>query len=252
MVVGSREQAQRLMDRVRSGEDFATLARAESVDPSAGDGGLLGRIAISTLRPDLQTALRGLSAGQMTPIVQIPTGLCVHPRGARQQSACDDQTTQPGAPRDRQREIRARRRRLARSGNRSARVPKAGNLESGSADDLSDAPRFARRRPTALRRLLLAADGSDSKHAHAVRADAGAPRPGATACVRRRSGACAATFSGGLAVRDERRAGRAADGGRDAGHGALSQGRNGQRRVSHPRRVVPDSDAARTFARQNR
>jgi tetratricopeptide (TPR) repeat protein len=74
MVVGAREQAQRLVERVRGGEDFATLARAESVDPSAADGGLLGRIAISTLRPDLQAALRGLDAGQMTPIVQIPTG----------------------------------------------------------------------------------------------------------------------------------------------------------------------------------
>ena len=47
---------QRLMERVRSGADFAALARTESIDPSAVDGGLLGRIAISTLRPDLQTA----------------------------------------------------------------------------------------------------------------------------------------------------------------------------------------------------
>ena len=74
MVVSSREEALRLMQRLQNGEDFAALARAESVDPSAADGGLLGRIAISTLRPDLQTALRGLSAGQITPLVQVPTG----------------------------------------------------------------------------------------------------------------------------------------------------------------------------------
>jgi tetratricopeptide (TPR) repeat protein len=74
MVVGSREQAQRLLERVRGGEDFAGLARVESIDPSASDGGLLGRVAISTLRPDLQTVLRGLSAGQLSPVVQIPTG----------------------------------------------------------------------------------------------------------------------------------------------------------------------------------
>jgi hypothetical protein len=74
LVASSREQAQRLLERVRGGEDFATLARVESIDPSAPDGGLLGRIAISTLRPDLQAALRGLNAGQLSSIVQIPTG----------------------------------------------------------------------------------------------------------------------------------------------------------------------------------
>jgi len=74
IVVSSREEAERLRERVRNGEDFAALARASSVDPSASDGGLLGRIAISTLRPDLQTVLRGLDAGQMTPVMQIPTG----------------------------------------------------------------------------------------------------------------------------------------------------------------------------------
>src|SRR5262245_34160829 len=74
MVISSREQAQRLLERVRGGEDFAALARAESIDPSASDGGLLPRVAVSTLRPDLQTVLRGLTAGQLSPIVQIPTG----------------------------------------------------------------------------------------------------------------------------------------------------------------------------------
>jgi tetratricopeptide (TPR) repeat protein len=74
MVANSREQAERLMARVRNGEDFAALARAESIDPSAADGGLLGRVAISSLRADLQTALRGLNAGQLSPIVQLPTG----------------------------------------------------------------------------------------------------------------------------------------------------------------------------------
>src|SRR5215831_15502016 len=74
IVVSSREEAQRLLERVRNGADFASLARSSSVDSSASDGGLLGRIAISTLRPDLQTVLRGLVAGQITPVVQIPTG----------------------------------------------------------------------------------------------------------------------------------------------------------------------------------
>src|SRR5258708_15726780 len=73
IVATSREDAERLLQRVRGGEDFAAVARSGSIDPSAADGGLLGRVAISTLRPDLQTALRGLTAGQLTPIVQVPT-----------------------------------------------------------------------------------------------------------------------------------------------------------------------------------
>ena len=175
---------------------------AESIDPSASRR--------RTARPDCHldvaagsaSALRGLNAGQMTPIVQIPTGFAfIRVEHDSNQLATTRPLSQALLATGSVKYVH-RRRRLARSGNGSSRVPEAGNLESGSADDLPDAPRFARGRPTALRRLLFAADGSDSKHAHAVRADAGAPRPGATARVRRRPGARAAAFPGGLAGRD--------------------------------------------------
>ena len=74
IVAGSGDEAQRLVDRVSKGEDFAVLARAESIDPSADRGGLLGRIALSTLRPELRNVLRGAGPGQLTPVVQVPTG----------------------------------------------------------------------------------------------------------------------------------------------------------------------------------
>jgi tetratricopeptide (TPR) repeat protein len=74
IVANSADEAARLMDRVRKGEDLAALARSESLDPSAADGGLLGRIQLSTLRPELRTALRGVGPGQLTAIVQVPTG----------------------------------------------------------------------------------------------------------------------------------------------------------------------------------
>src|SRR5438067_1960231 len=86
IVAASREQAQRLLARVRRGEDFIAIARAESIDPSAVDGGLLGRVDASLLRPDLQNALRGVSAGGLTTIVQVPTGfafLRVEPAASR-------------------------------------------------------------------------------------------------------------------------------------------------------------------------
>ena len=74
LVAASADDAQRLADRVRAGEDFAALARAESIDPSAARGGLLGRIALSTMRPELRDALRGVGSGQLTSVVPIPTG----------------------------------------------------------------------------------------------------------------------------------------------------------------------------------
>ena len=59
---------------MRQGEDFAAIARAESVDPSSANGGLLGHVPVAALRPELQNALRGIAAGQLTPIVEVPTG----------------------------------------------------------------------------------------------------------------------------------------------------------------------------------
>lgn len=58
------------MTRLKNGEDFATLARKESIDSTASEAGSLGEIAISALRPELQEALRGVAAGQASPIVK--------------------------------------------------------------------------------------------------------------------------------------------------------------------------------------
>ena len=77
IVVGSQEAAERLLQKLAQGESFVTLARAESLDPSAGNGGLLGRLALSSLRPELRAALQGVKPGQVTPVVRIPTGFAV-------------------------------------------------------------------------------------------------------------------------------------------------------------------------------
>ena len=74
IVAASAEDARGLLARVSAGEDFETLARSQSTDPSASKGGLLGRVELSSLRPELRDALRGLRPGQLTPVVQIPTG----------------------------------------------------------------------------------------------------------------------------------------------------------------------------------
>src|SRR5437868_11677555 len=54
IVVNSRENAQSIVDRLKAGIDFGVLAREESVDATATDGGLLGRIDPAALRPELR------------------------------------------------------------------------------------------------------------------------------------------------------------------------------------------------------
>ena len=48
IVVDSADKAQRLVTRLNGGEDFIAIAQAESIDPTASTGGLLGRLALST------------------------------------------------------------------------------------------------------------------------------------------------------------------------------------------------------------
>src|SRR2546425_6392722 len=77
IVVDSAEEARRIVNRLNGGEDFIALARAESIDPTAGAGGLLGKITRSTLPPVLKDALVGVAPGQLSPIVRIPTGFAI-------------------------------------------------------------------------------------------------------------------------------------------------------------------------------
>ena len=99
IVAGTRDDAQRLAGRASRGEDFPALARAESIDPSASRGGLLGRIAVSTLRPELQAALRGGAPGYLTAVVQVPTGfafLKVEPDAGSATAPADAVEAPPG------------------------------------------------------------------------------------------------------------------------------------------------------------
>jgi tetratricopeptide (TPR) repeat protein len=77
IVVSSVERAEQLGERLKRGEDFAALARSESVDPSAAQGGLIGPIALSQLRPELQEALRDLPPGSVVGVLPLPTGFAL-------------------------------------------------------------------------------------------------------------------------------------------------------------------------------
>ncbi len=77
IVVASDDEAQQVVEQVRQGADFATLATRVSQDPSRNRGGLLGQTTLPTLRQELRDALQGLSVGQITRPVRIPTGYAV-------------------------------------------------------------------------------------------------------------------------------------------------------------------------------
>ena len=77
IVVDSPAKADHLLQRLQAGEDFATLARELSIDPTASDGGYMGRVAPSTLRSELRDALKGLVPGQITAVVREPSGYAI-------------------------------------------------------------------------------------------------------------------------------------------------------------------------------
>ncbi len=58
--------AQSLRLHLRAGEDFATLARANSKGPTAGSGGALDWMKLSQMKPDAAVAVRALQPGQVS------------------------------------------------------------------------------------------------------------------------------------------------------------------------------------------
>jgi tetratricopeptide (TPR) repeat protein len=77
IVVDSPGKAQQILDRLKKGEDFAEIANSESIDPSASQGGRLGLIDPSTLRPELREALQEIRPGQTTAVIAVPSGYVI-------------------------------------------------------------------------------------------------------------------------------------------------------------------------------
>ena len=77
IVVESATEGAKILERLKNGEDFASVAKEKSIDPNAEFGGFLGKVGLSTLRAELRDALRGLQPGQTTGVVQIPAGYAI-------------------------------------------------------------------------------------------------------------------------------------------------------------------------------
>jgi tetratricopeptide (TPR) repeat protein len=77
IVADSADHAKRIIERLSRGENFVAIAMAESIDPSALAGGLLGKVEPSSLRAEVREAVQDLRPGEVTPVVRIPTGFAV-------------------------------------------------------------------------------------------------------------------------------------------------------------------------------
>jgi len=77
IVVASATDADHIVRRLKGGEDFATLAREASIDPTASDGGSMGAVDPAALRSELRDAVKGLAAGQISNVVRLPSGYAI-------------------------------------------------------------------------------------------------------------------------------------------------------------------------------
>jgi tetratricopeptide (TPR) repeat protein len=77
IVVSSAGEAETIQQQLKTGADFAVLAREKSVDATAVDGGLMGNVDSGTLRAELRAALVALKPGEVSPTVKIPSGYAI-------------------------------------------------------------------------------------------------------------------------------------------------------------------------------
>jgi peptidyl-prolyl cis-trans isomerase SurA len=69
-----KERAERVLARVRRGEEFGQVARQASEGPSASDGGELGWLRRGTVQPDVEKVAFGLQPGQISEPIHTKAG----------------------------------------------------------------------------------------------------------------------------------------------------------------------------------
>lgn len=74
ILVGTRDDALRLLDEIRRGRDFAELAKAHSLGPSGARGGDLGYFRETDMVPEFGTAAFALAAGEVSQPVKTQFG----------------------------------------------------------------------------------------------------------------------------------------------------------------------------------
>ncbi|MGE0460427.1 MAG: peptidylprolyl isomerase [Vicinamibacterales bacterium] len=70
----AKGKAEEIRKRLLDGEPFARLAADLSDSPSKANGGLVGPVTMDVLAPEFQEALKGLKAGDLTPVLRTSRG----------------------------------------------------------------------------------------------------------------------------------------------------------------------------------
>src|SRR4051794_27541803 len=65
IVAKTKQETEAIRARIKAGESFEELALRYSIDPSAAEGGYLGKVAVDDLRPEVQEAVNGLATGEV-------------------------------------------------------------------------------------------------------------------------------------------------------------------------------------------
>jgi len=77
IVTSTETEAAGVLRKLNAGWDFSVLAKEKSIDPTAIDGGYMGKLSPSQLRSELRDALAGHSNGQISGIVPVPSGFAI-------------------------------------------------------------------------------------------------------------------------------------------------------------------------------
>jgi hypothetical protein len=77
IVMPTMPDAEKVLEQLNGGTDFAVLAKEKSIDATASDGGYLGTVTPAQLRAELRDALQGHTVGQLTGVVRLPSGFAI-------------------------------------------------------------------------------------------------------------------------------------------------------------------------------
>jgi len=74
ILAASRKDAENILEKISSGEDFVQVAKAKSVDPTARRGGDIGYFAKGQLMPKFENACSMLDVGDVSGVVRTKLG----------------------------------------------------------------------------------------------------------------------------------------------------------------------------------
>jgi len=74
ILVETEEEAQDILERLKTGADFSEIAKEKSTGPSAAQGGDLGYLSKGTIIPEIEEVVFALEAGEMSEVVKTEYG----------------------------------------------------------------------------------------------------------------------------------------------------------------------------------